>query len=119
MYLGSCKFLHYCKSYLSRNCCSQLWLPSFYVCEACYQTLVIVHTFREKCIASDLARKVLENKLSVDNHLNTEKYSQCKEESFRTEELKNEIEGGSIRFIEISFLTHLYAIYFYTDKITI
>lgn len=55
-----------------------------------------MYTFREKCIASDLARKALENKLSVDDHLNTEKYSQCKEESSRIVEMKNEVEGGMI-----------------------
>lgn len=68
-----------------------------------------MHAFREKCIASDLARKALEDKLSVDNNLNTEKYrqiSQCKEESSRTVQLKNEIEGGMYLW---KFLRHFYA----------
>lgn len=113
MYLGSGKFSINCNLFLPRKCCSnklQLWLPSFYVCEDCHQTLIIVHAFREKCIASDLARKALEDKLSVNNHLNTEKYSQCKEESSRTVQLKNEIEGGTYlwKFVETSLCKNCY-----------
>lgn len=69
-----------------------------------------MHAFREKCIASDLARKALEDKLSVNNHLNTEKYSQCKEESSRTVQLKNEIEGGTYlwKFVETSLCKNCY-----------